>query len=434
MKAVIVGRTNTGKSSLFNRITKSRSALVFDEKGITRDLLKEKVCWWGESFEIMDSGGWTPLRGELSSKINRKLLEAFKEGNAFIVVVDGKEGPQPGDAKVLELVRKTGKPFLFFVNKVDDPAKESLLTADFYNFSPTLLSGSCEKNLGVAGIIEWILQEKKKQPLSSSKTASSSLEIFVTGKANSGKSLLCNRILDQSRMIVSSQAGTTLDTVKSFFSWDSQSYAISDNPGSRRGHREERERLSYSKSQSQMDQAHIILIVIDSQAGPSRQDARMVRFCLEKHKPVILIANKWDLLQKKTSQDRKAFREQMKEIFHFCSDLPLVFMSAKTGYKRERLFKVIAEVKEKMHKRIPTPKLNNFLKATLKKAPAPVYGTSDVKFYYITQNNQIPPGFIAFANYPKGVTASYKRFILGRMKEHFGLEGIPLNLQILSRK
>ena len=435
MKAVIVGRTNTGKSSLFNRITKSRSALVFDEEGITRDILKERVSWWGESFEILDSGGWTPEKGELSDKIHEKIFESFKEGDIFIVVADGKAGPQPSDTKVLDLVRKTGKPFLFFVNKVDNPSQASLLTADFYSITPTLLSGSCEKNLGIADIIEWILQQKKTKPLSSVRERSSSIEIFVTGKANSGKSLLCNRILGQNRMIVSSQAGTTLDTVKSFFSWDSQDYALMDNPGSRRGHREERERLSYSKSQSQMtNQAHIVLIVIDSQAGPGRQDARLVRFCLEKYKPVILIANKWDLLQEKPLEERKAVREQLKKIFHFCPDLPVVFMSAKTGYKRERLFEVIADMKEKMNKRIPTSKLNDFLKKVIKKAPAPVYGTSNVKFYYITQNSQIPPGFITFANYPKGVTASYKRFILSRMKKHFGLEGVPLRLHILSRK
>ena len=435
MKAVIVGRTNTGKSSLFNRITKSRSALVFDEQGITRDILKEKVSWWGESFEIMDSGGWTLEKGELSGKILEKLLEVFREGDVFIIVADGRAGPQPGDVKVLEMIRKTGKPFLFFVNKVDDTTKESLLTADFYSITPTLLSGSCEKNLGIADIIEWILLQKKKQPSSSFKELASPIEIFVTGKANSGKSLLCNRILGQNRMIVSSQAGTTLDTVKSFFSWGNQSYAIMDNPGSRRGQREERERLSYSKSQSQMtNQAHIVLTVIDSQSGPGRQDARLVRFCLENYKPVILIANKWDLLQKSPLEKRKASREQLKKIFHFCPDLPVVFMSAKTGYKRDRLFEVIANVKEKMQKRILTSKLNDFLKTAIKKAPAPVYGTSDVKFYYITQNNHIPPGFIVFANYPKGVTASYKRFVLNRMKKHFGLEGVPLRLQILPRK
>ena len=180
------------------------------------------------------------------------------------------------------------------------------------------------------------------------------------------------------------------------------------------------------------NQAHIVLIVIDSYAGPGRQDARLIRFCLENYKPVILIANKWDLLQKSSLEKRKAFREQLKKVFHFCPDLPVVFISAKTGYKRKRLFEVIANVKEKMKKRISTSKLNDFLTTTIKKAPAPVYGTSDVKFYYITQNSQVPPGFIVFANYPKGVTTSYKRFVLNRLKKHFDLEGVPLRLQNFS--
>ena len=342
-------------------------------------------------------------------------------------------GLQLGDIKVLELVRKTGKPFLLFVNKIDDPAKESLLTADFYNAIPFLLSGSCEKNHGLSDVIEWIL---KHSPPSSSTPLKQkpALEIFVMGKANSGKSRICNNILDEDRMIVCSQAGTTLDTVRQFFSHGSESYAILDNPGSRRGHREERERLSYSKSQSQIEQAHIVLVIIDSLSGPGRQDTRLVRFCLKKLKPVILIANKWDLLQKQGVEERKALRDRIKEVFHFCPDLPLVYMSAKTGYKKERLFEVINDIKRKMHKRIPTPKLNDFLKTTVRKAPAPVFGTSDVKIYYITQLGNIPPAFIAFANYPKGVTPSYRRFLLNQMKKHFNLGGLPLSLQILARK
>lgn len=432
MKAVIVGRTNTGKSSLFNRITKSRRALVFNEKGITRDILREKVHWWGRSFEILDSGGWTSEKGEISKKIQEKFLEVIKEGDAFIIVADGKAGLQPDDVKVLEPIRKTGKPFLYFVNKVDKTSNTDLLTADFYSLSSHLVSGSCEKNIGIDSIIEWVIQQKSSSAVPD--ISSSPLEIFVTGKANSGKSLLCNKILGADRMIVSSIAGTTLDTVKSFFSKGDQQYAISDNPGSRRGQREERERLSYSKSQSHIEEAHIVLTVIDSSMGPGRQDTRLVRFCLEKRKPVILIANKWDLLQQKNVEERKNFRDQMSKIFHFCPDIPLVYMSAKTGYKKDRLFEVIADINKKMKTRIPTSKLNDFLKKTIRKAPSPVYGTSDVKCYYITQNTRIPPEFIVFVNHPKGVTDSYKRFILNRIKKHFGLEGLPLSLKVLSNK
>ena len=427
-----MGRTNTGKSSLFNRITKSRKALVFNERGITRDILKEKVSWWGKSFEIWDSGGWTTEKGELFQKVKEKFIEVLKEGDVFILIADGKAGLQLDDVKVLELIRKTGKPFLYFVNKVDHPSQTALLTADFYSLSSQLLSGSCEKNLGIDNIIEWILQQKSSQP--QPKNYSSSLEIFVTGKANSGKSFLCNRILGEDRMIVSSIAGTTLDTVKSFFSKGDQNFVISDNPGSRRGKRKERERLSYAKSQSHIEEAHIILTVIDSSMGVGRQDVRLVRFCLEKRKPVILIANKWDLLQQKNVEERQIFRNQIKKTFHFCSDIPLVYMSAKTGYKKDRLFEVIADIKKKMQMRISTSKLNDFLKKAIKKAPSPVYGTSNVKCYYITQNNRIPPEFIVFVNHPKGMTDSYKRFILSQMKKHFGLEGLPLSLKVLSGK
>ncbi len=437
MKALIVGRTNVGKSSLFNRIAKKRKSLVFDESGITRDVLKEPVKWWGHAFEIMDSGGLPEQqeKSELYLKIQQQIEMAMKKANVFIIVTDGKVGVHPEDTRVIEMIRKTGKPFTVFVNKIDNPKNTNLFASDFFNLSTEILSGSVEQNFGVNEVIEWIILQKKKFS-NSEITKKDSLNItslFVIGKANSGKSLLCNQILNTERMIVSSKAGTTLDTVTEFFSKNKEEYSISDNPGSRRGNREEREKISFSKSLSAIDKSDIVLLVIDGTVGASRQDTRFVQLCLEKRKPVILVVNKMDLVKKRDPQERKQKKEELKRTFHFCSDLPVVFISAKTAYHKEKLFNVITDIKNKMNVKIPTSKLNRFFTKTIRKAPSPVYGTSNVNFYYITQTHKTPPDFIAFANYPKGVTPSYRRFVIHQIKQNWNLKGIPIGFHVLPK-
>lgn len=437
MKVALVGRTNVGKSSLFNRIAKKKQALVFDEPGITRDLLKACTAWWGYDFEVIDSGG-LPLqdqKDELSVKIKEHIDKSFQEADIFIVVMDGKHGLHSEDLRVINEVRKTNKPFICFVNKVDHPKNTETLIADFYQAIPDFLSGSAEQNYGVDELIEFIISEIQKNQTQKTQSPSSDItSLFVIGKANSGKSLLCNQILNKERMIVSSQAGTTLDTVTEFFSKDDAEYSISDNPGSQRGNKEERERLSYAKSLSELKTSHLILLVMDGTKGPSRQDAKLIQLCLEKKKPCILVVNKMDIVKKWDTEDKKQQRDQIKRTFHFYEDLPLVFMSAKTGFNKEKLFEAISSLKQKISFKISTSELNKFFTDVIKKAPSPVYGTSDVKFYYITQTHKTPPEFIAFANYPKGVTPSYRRFVINQMKSHWKLQGIPIHLHILPKR
>ena len=436
MKVMILGRANVGKSSLFNRLSKRKKALVFDESGITRDILKSRARWWGHEFLVMDSGGLPGLsaKDELSVKIQEKIDQALSEADALVVVADGKAGPLPEDALALEKARKTGKPFLFFVNKIDDPGQTALLTADFFRLSGDLRSGSFEKNYGADGIVEWIIAQKKKLKAKPAPEEKPRTELFVIGKANSGKSMLCNRILSQNRMIVCSKAGTTLDTVREFFSRDSEDYILSDNPGSRRGSRAEREKLSFSKSRSELERADIALLVVDGAEGPARQDARLVQLCMEKRKPVILIINKRDLLAKQSAGERERKRADLRKIFRFFPDLPTVCLSAKTGSHREKLFQAISEIKGKMGRKIPTPELNSFFFRVIRKAPAPVWGASDVKFYYIAQTNKKPPDFIAFANHPQGVTPAYRRFVISQIKKKWGLSGLPIGFHVLPRK
>ena len=439
MKVLILGRTNVGKSSLFNRLIRKKKSLVINESGITRDILKDRAKWWGHEFEVIDSGGLPEnhKQDELSFKVLEKIKMAMSQAGVFIVVVDGRMGLHSKDAEVMKMVRKTGKPFLLFVNKLDNPKKTDLLTAPFYELSSDLLSGSFEKNYGVDNIVEWIIFQKEKN-ISSQESSSKGQELltqlFVIGRANSGKSLLCNQILQEDRMIVSSVSGTTLDTVTDFFSYNKMDYSISDNPGSRRGNREEREKISFAKSRSELEKTDIVLLVLDAIIGPGRQEARLVQLCLDKHKPVLLVVNKMDLLKGLPLEDREKKQEKIKQIFHFYPDLPIVFVSAKTGYHKDKLFRMLESLKQKINFRVSTSELNKFFTKVIKKAPSPVYGTSDVKFYYINQTNKKPPGFIAFANFPKGVTPAYKRFIINKIKEEWNLSGIPIAFHALPRR
>ena len=612
MKALILGRTNVGKSSLFNRLVGQKKALVIDGPGITRDLLKETIEWWGCSFEIIDSGGW-PIEkkwDELASEIVKKIKSAIKESDLFILVVDGRAGLQEQDKQLRQSLRKTGKPLLLFVNKADQPEKTDLLTAPFFELSAEIVSGSCEKNYGIDEIAEWIIHQKnqlakenrsnqlteekpkpansnqgadpkeglkesqhKKKPvnqqaqkalikklnptemalkseskepakgkseskkpvnqqaqkalikklnptemalkskskepakgkseskkpinqqaqkalikrlnptemalkskskepvkgkseskkpvnqqaqktlikrLNSTEMALKSklkkpveekneakkqpTQLFVIGRANSGKSLLCNQILKAQRMIVSSRPGATLDTVTERFSYNKRDYSVSDNPGARAGARSDTEKISFAKSRSALEKADIALLVTDALIGPGRQDARLVELCLKKHKPVILLVNKIDLLKDLPPERAKQLKEKIKTTFHFYPDLPVAFVSAKTGKNKKLIFNKIEDIMRKAKLRIPTPELNRFFTQVIRKAPAPVYGASDVKFYYITQTKKQPPEFIAFANYPKGVTPAYRRFIINSIKKQWGLRAVPIMFRALPKK
>ena len=449
MKVLILGRTNVGKSSLFNRLVKRKKSLVINESGITRDLLKEEVEWWGHEFEVIDSGGLpeSHKHDELSLKILEKIKQAVEQADIFVLVVDGKAGVHPEDFQVLKMARKTGRAFLLFINKVDQPNQTDLLTTPFFELSSDFLSGSFENNYGVDEIVEWIISQKKSghfvqkqsddvllSEKSASKTPKEVTQLFVIGRANSGKSLLCNQILQEDRMIVSSQSGTTLDTVTECFSYNQKDYLISDNPGSRRGNREEKEKISFAKSRSELERANIVLLVLDAVVGPSRQEARLVQLCLGKHKPVLLVVNKTDLLKNLPKEEKKQRREEIQRMFHFYSDLPMVFMSAKTGYHKNKLLQMIESTKQKINFRVSTSELNNFFTKVIRKAPAPVYGTQDVKFYYINQTKKKPPEFIAFANYPKGVTSAYNRFVVNKIKEKWKLKGIPIAFYALPKR
>ncbi|ASD63767.1 ribosome biogenesis GTPase Der [Bdellovibrio bacteriovorus] len=425
-KVAIIGRPNVGKSTLFNIITETRKAVVKNQAGVTRDIMIEPVDIWGKQFDLIDTGGITEAGDIFSKLIKEQVTEFLHSVDLIVAVMDGRVGLVPEDRDIIRVAKQTGKPFLLVINKVDSDQDQDMAKADFYEFGVDVVAASFEQRRGLAEILEWVVAQIPENP----GTVKEGMNIAIVGKPNVGKSSICNAILGYNRMIVSDVAGTTIDSVDSPFIYNEKKYTLVDTAGLRRSAKREEdlEIISAFKSQEAIRRADIVLLMVDGTVGPTDQDARIMQAILEDHKGVIVVANKSDLGGKEVPEYRKTFREQVERVFHFFTDVHIVFTSAKTGYGLEDLFEMIEKVAHQMTFRVPTAELNDFFFETIRKAPAPVWGTTNVKFYYLTQTYQQPPAFIAFANHPDGVTNSYRRFLIKHIKTNWDLHGMPIRI------
>lgn len=425
-KVAIIGRPNVGKSSLFNKLTRTRKSVVRNEPGVTRDILIEPAHWWGREFAVVDSGGLTEQKDTFSQLIYSQVLEMLKSVDMIVLVMDARAGIMPEDRDVFRIAKETGRPFVVVVNKIDDTVNPQPLLNEFYEFGVELIPAAFEKDFGIDHIVEWVFAHAPEKTTSDRQ----GIRMAIVGKPNVGKSSLCNRFLGQKRMLVSDIAGTTVDAVEEAFEYNGTCYVLVDTAGLRRSSKRHEgvERLSAVKSYEAIKRAEIVLLVIDGCEGLSNQDAKLLDFAMEQHKAVILVANKYDLAKQKIPEYKAWLRDQVASQFRFFPDILLSFVSAASGFGVESLLDLVKETHEKLQTRISTSQLNKFFFETIRQAPAPVYGTTDVKFYYLTQTHQTPPSFIAFANYPQGVTDSYRRFLTKRLREHFDLKGIPIRI------
>jgi GTPase len=431
-KVAIIGRPNVGKSTLFNILTDSRKSVVKDQAGVTRDIIIEPAEIWGKKFDLIDTGGVTESQDLFSKLIKEQVTDFLHSVDYIVAVMDGRAGLVPEDRDIIKLAKQTGRPMLLVINKVDKSHEDDIAKADFHEFGLDVIAAAFEQRRGVAEIMEWIhgiipeQVEMKKE----------GFNVAMVGKPNVGKSSLCNALLGVNRMLVSEVAGTTVDSVDSPFIYNDEKYILVDTAGLRRQSRREEdiEIISAFKSKESIRRADLVLLVIDGVEGPSEQDAKIMQQILEDHKGVIVVANKSDLAVNEVDKYKETFKAQMEKEFHFFTDVPVVFTSAKSGAGIDNLFKKIEEVRRKLNFKVSTSELNDFFFDTIRKAPAPVYGISNVKFYYLTQTNQVPPSFIAFANHPDGVNPSYRRFLIKNLKEKFDLHGIPIRIFCMKSK
>ena len=431
-RVAIIGRPNVGKSTLFNYLTGTRKAVVKNEPGVTRDILIEPGEIWGHKFDVIDTGGLTEATDLFSRLIREQVIDFLRSVDHLILVMDGRAGLHAEDREIIRIANEAGKPFLLVINKVDRVHDLELAKAEFYEFGIEPMVTSFESRYGMDQILEWIVDQVKR----TENTVREGLTLAMVGKPNVGKSSLCNRLLGERRLLVSAVAGTTTDSVDTELMYEGRKYVLIDTAGLRRSARVEQdvEIISNFKTRDAIRRADITLLVVDGNEGPTSQDAKILEQILTAHRAVIVVANKVDIAEENRDAYRSWFRERVEREFHFFPDVEIVFTSAVTGKGLKDMFDTIVSMEDKITKRIPTRELNDFFVQVIRQAPAPVWGVQNVKFYYLTQTNQQPPAFIAFANHADGVTPSYRRFLSKRIQEHWGLKGVPIRIFVMSGK
>ena len=429
-RVAIIGRPNVGKSTLFNYLTSSRRAVVKNQPGVTRDILIEPAEIWGHKFDVIDTGGLTEATDLFSKLIREQVVDFLKSVDHLIVVMDGRAGLHSEDKDIIRIAKEAGKPFLLVLNKVDRIHEAEEAKVDFYEFGVDMVAASFESRYGMDEILEWIVSQVSR----TENTVREGLTLAMVGKPNVGKSSLCNRLLGEKRLLVSAVAGTTTDSVDTELLYEGRKYVLIDTAGLRRSARveEDLEIISAFKTRDAIRRADITLLVVDGNEGPTSQDAKILEQILKAHRAVIVVANKVDIAEENIEAFRSWFRSKVEQEFHFFPDVPIVFTSAVTGKGLKDMFDTIVDMEDKITKRIKTRELNDFFMNVIRQAPAPVWGTQNVKFYYLTQTNQQPPAFIAFANHPDGVTPAYRRFVAKRLQDEFDLKGVPIRIFVMS--
>ncbi len=439
---VIVGRPNVGKSTLFNRITKSRRAIVGDEPGITRDRIHLEVEWRGRRFLLTDTGGMTfGIEETFPVLINEQVRIAVAEADHVIFVVDGRTEITSTDIDLAQWLRKTGRPVTVAVNKCDTDRRDDL-TAEFLDMGfgdPEPISAEHDRNIVdllervTADIpVEAELDEEAEPEAAETDEEPRVIRIAVIGRPNAGKSTLLNRLTGGEHAIVSPIAGTTRDAVDAAIERDGVRFEIVDTAGIRRKGKttEMAEKLSVMMAQRHLRMTDVALMIVDAEQGVAALDANIAGYAHEAGKAVIVVINKWDLISHVQQSD---FRQKVRDGLRFLDYAPIIFIAAKTGSKTDNLFPLIRKVFRESRKRITTGELNRFLESVdFDRATSP--GARRPKIYYVTQARVAPPTFVFFTNLTERFHFSYERFLINQIRERFGFEGSPIRILNRTKK
>ena len=431
----IVGRPNVGKSTLFNRITRSKDALVDNFPGVTRDCHYRDASWDDIEFTLVDTGGFAE-GDELADAIRSQVHQAMEDADVIILLLDGKGGLSPFDRDIVEMIRIVSKPVFYAVNKIDGPEREPH-ASDFYSLgiSP-LFPISAEHGYGVGDFLDALVAvfpSLEKDAVQT--TIENSIALAVVGRPNVGKSSLINCILGKQRHLVSERPGTTRDAVDSVFSIKGKSYVLIDTAGIRRKGKvtAKIEKFSIMKALRSLDRCHVALIVLDAAEGITDQDISIAGYAFDRGCGCIFLLNKWDLLEKNSHTTQK-YLQQLSLQAKFLSFAPVITISALTGQRVSKIFGMVDEVYRQSIQRIATAQLNRILEASLQKNPPPLHRGQPLKFYYTTQVSTRPPTIVCFVNFPRAVHFSYKRYLINQIREHAGLSKIPIRMMFRQRE
>ncbi len=427
----IVGRPNVGKSTLFNRLVGLRKALVKDVPGVTRDPLMGRVEWGEVAFRVMDTGGLETGEGSvaLSGKIRSRIEKAVEEAALLLLVVDGRSPVHPEDVEIVRLLRRRGKPMVCAVNKVDTEGRRDMVYPYYRLGVEPLLAISAEHGLGMGDLLDRVVRmlpeaAGEERPGEESPP----IRVAIVGRPNVGKSTLVNALLGEDRQLVDPEPGTTRDAVDAPFTWRGTRFLLVDTAGIRKKGKvtASLERLSVMKAFQSIDRCDVALLMMDAREGVTDQEAQIGRIIVEKGKGVVAVVNKWDLVEG-TEGERGIIRRIRDHLPHL-DFAPVVTLSALRGTRLETLLGRIEKVTEAYRSWVPTGPINRVLEEAVAAHPPPSDGTRMRRLQYITQIKTAPPTFLVFGNRTRQVPPSYERFLVHRIRDRFGFEGVPVRL------
>jgi GTP-binding protein len=442
VNVVLVGRPNVGKSTLFNRLTRTRRAIVTAVAGTTRDVLSQAVEWEGTSFQLTDTGG---MFGASEDPLHELVLErgrrAINDADLLVLVVDGQQGLASGDHDIAKVVREANVPAILAVNKTDDRrAKASVM--EFYELGlDPVVEISAEHGEGVGDLLDAIVDRVKTGSARADTVAPGEtpdeVAVAIVGRPNAGKSSLVNRLLREERMIVSEVPGTTRDSVDAVLTWHRRQFRIVDTAGIRRPGRVARsgqvESVSVLLARRSIERADIVVLVIDASQGAADQDAAIAGEADRAGRGVVIVANKWDLMKGRGEDFSKEFDEELRRQLKFLDYAPVLHISAQTGERAPKLLETIDKVAEARRKRVTTGELNRFLEEVTRSHPPASPGRRHVRILYAAQTTVAPPTFVFFTNVATEFHFSYERFLVNQLREEFGFLGSPIRLHVRKR-
>jgi GTPase len=423
----IVGRPNVGKSTFFNRLTESRTSIVHDEPGVTRDRVYGTGNWNGVDFAVVDTGGFIPHSADrFDAAIREQVRIAVDEADAVIFLVDVMAGITDLDSEMAGILRKTNKPVFVAANKADNE-KRRWDAAEFYQlglsdvFAISSINGS-----GTGDLLDAVVEALPEAPpiVDDPRT-----RIAFIGRPNVGKSSMTNSLLGEDRSIVTEISGTTRDAVDSAFTYHGEEIVLVDTAGLRKRSRitENVEFYSMLRTERAIDESDVTVLLLDATAGLEAQDIRVLKQAEDRRKGLVIAVNKWDLVEKETNTARD-YERQIKERLQTLDYIPVVFSSALTGQRITKVLDVALTVARERGKRVSTSQLNQVMQEAIARVQPPAYRGQYVRIKYVTQVRDSPPVIAFFCNHPQGVKESYQRYLSNQLREAFGFEGVPLTL------
>jgi GTPase len=432
---VLVGRPNVGKSTLYNRITGTRRAIVADVPGTTRDTNSHPAEWSGVHFTLVDTGG---LFGASEDPLHDLVVQhgrrALESADVIVFMVDGREGLVPADEEIARSLRSSGTPVIMAVNKTDDRRARGR-SLEFYRlgFEP-VVEIAAEHGEGTGDLLDEVIKRLPERREGSRTVEAAPTSVAIVGRPNVGKSSLLNRLLREERSIVSDLPGTTRDSVDALLRWHRRTFRIVDTAGIRRPGRVARsgqvEAVSVVLARRVIEKADVTVLVIDSTEGATDQDAAIAGEAERAGSGIIVAANKWDLMKGRGQDFSKKFDDDMRQQLKFLDYAPVLHISAATGERAGKILETIDKVSEARTTRVPTAELNRFVQAVTAVHPPVSPGRRHVRILYAAQTSVAPPTFVFFTNVATSFHFSYERFLINRLRESFGLVGTPIRLQV----